>query len=89
LTGDAVSNLLSVLAKGQSKLQTPSWPKFNDSYRSYYLWREEVTAYIKDYGHGVGDRSLADQIKKHCVSKGTAEYLVFADSPQEMLNGSD
>jgi hypothetical protein len=67
LTGDAVTNLLSVLAKGQSKLQTPSWPKFNDSYRSYYLWKEEVTAYIKDYGHGVGDRSLADQIKKHCV----------------------
>jgi hypothetical protein len=31
LTGDAVANLLSVLAKGQSKLQTPNWPKFNDS----------------------------------------------------------
>jgi hypothetical protein len=86
LTGDAVSNLLSVLAKGQSKLQTPNWPKFNDSYRSYYVWKEEVTAYIKDYGHGVGDRSLADQIKKHCMSKGTAEYLVFADSPQEILD---
>jgi hypothetical protein len=34
LTGDAVANLLSVLAKGQSKLQTPNWPKFNDSYTS-------------------------------------------------------
>jgi hypothetical protein len=86
LTGDAVANLLSVLAKGQSKLQTPNWPKFNDSYRSYYLFKEEVMAYIKDHGHGVGDRSLADQIKKHCVSKGTAEYLVFADSPQEILD---
>jgi hypothetical protein len=86
LTGDAVANLLSVLAKGQSKLQTPNWPNFNDSYRSYYLFKEEVMAYIKDYGHGVGNRSLADQIKKHCVSKGTAEYLVFADSPQEILD---
>jgi hypothetical protein len=86
MTGDAVANLLSVLAKGQSKLQTPNWPKFNDSYRSYYLFKEEVMAYIKDYGHDVGDRSLADQIKKHCVSKGTAEYLVFADSPQEILD---
>jgi hypothetical protein len=86
LTGDAVASLLSVLAKGQSKLQTPNWPKFNDSYRSYYLFKEEVMAYIKDYGHGVGDRSLADQIKKHCVSKGTTEYLVFADSPQEILD---
>jgi hypothetical protein len=51
-----------------------------------YLFKEEVMAYIKDYGHGVGDRSLAEQIKKHCVSKGTAEYLVFADSPQEILD---
>jgi hypothetical protein len=66
-------------------LQTPNWPKFIDSYRSYYLFKEEVMAYIKDYGHGVGDRSLVDQIKNHCVSKGTAEYLVFADSPQEIL----
>jgi hypothetical protein len=82
LTDDAVANLLSVLAKGQSKLTTPAWPRFNDS---YYLFKEEVTAYIKDYGHGVGDRSLAEQIKKHCVSKGTAEYLVFADLPQEIL----
>jgi hypothetical protein len=48
LTGDAVANLLSVLAKGQSKLATPNWPKFNDSYRSYYLFKEEVMAYIKD-----------------------------------------
>jgi hypothetical protein len=86
LTGDAVANLLSVLAKGQSKLATLNWPRFNDSYRSYYLFKEEVMAYIKDYGHGVGDRSLAEQIKKHCVSKGTAEYLVFADSPQEILD---
>jgi hypothetical protein len=31
-----VANLLSVLAKGQSKLATPGWPKFTDSYRSFY-----------------------------------------------------
>jgi hypothetical protein len=86
LTADAVANLLSVLAKGQSKLVTPDWPKFNNSYQSYYLFKEEVTAYIKDYGHGVGDRSLAEQIKKHCMSKGTAEYLEFADWPQEILD---
>jgi hypothetical protein len=66
-------------------LATPDWPKFNDSYCSYYLFKEELTAYIKDYGHGVGDRSLADQIKKNCVSKGTAEYLVFADRPKDIL----
>jgi hypothetical protein len=32
LTANPVANLLSVLAKGQSKLATPDWPKFNDSY---------------------------------------------------------
>jgi hypothetical protein len=28
---------------------------------------------------------LAEQIKKHCLSKGTAEYLEFAVSPEEIL----
>jgi hypothetical protein len=34
---DTVTELLSVLARGQSKLPTPTWPKFNDSYRIYWL----------------------------------------------------
>jgi hypothetical protein len=85
LTETAVADLLSVLARGQSKLATPAWPKFKDSYRGFYLFKEELMAYIKDYGHGVSDRSLAEQIKKNCVSKGTAEFLVFAHSPQEIL----
>jgi hypothetical protein len=85
LTGNTVSDLLSVLARGHSKLPTPSWPKCNDSYRSYYVFKEELSAYIKDYGHGIGKRSLAEQIKKHCLSKGTADYLEFADSPEEIL----
>jgi hypothetical protein len=85
LTGNTVSDLLSVLARGHSKLPTPSWPKFNDSYRSYYVFKEELSAYIKDYGHGIGKRSLAEQIKKHCLSKGTADYLEFTDLPKEIL----
>jgi hypothetical protein len=36
-------------------------------------------------GKRVGKRSLAEQIKKHCLSKGTADYLEFADSPEEIL----
>jgi hypothetical protein len=42
-------------------------------------------AYVKDYGHGIGKRSLAEKIKKHCLSKGMADYLEFADSPEEIL----
>jgi hypothetical protein len=82
---DTVTELLSVLARGHSKLPTLAWPKFNDSYRGYYVFKEELSAYIKDYGHGVGKRSLAEQIKKHYLSKGTADYLEFADSPEEIL----
>jgi hypothetical protein len=85
LNDDSVTKLLSVLAKGQSKLATPSWPKFSDSYRSYYIFREELEAYVRDYEHGVSDRTLAQQIKQHCLSKGTADYVVFATSPKEIL----
>jgi hypothetical protein len=42
LNDDSVAKLLSVLAKGQSKLATPSWPKFGNNYRSYYIFREEL-----------------------------------------------
>jgi hypothetical protein len=85
LTDDSVAKLLSVLAKGQSKLATPSWPKFGDNYRSYYIFREELEAYVRDYAHGVSDRTLAQQIKQHCLSKGTADYVEFATSPKEIL----
>jgi hypothetical protein len=80
-----VAKLLSILAKGQSKLATPSWPKFGDNYRSYYIFREELEAYVRDYAHGVSDRTLAQQIKQHCLSKGTADYVEFATSPKEIL----
>jgi hypothetical protein len=85
LNDDSVAKLLSVLAKGQSKLATPSWPKFGDNYRSYYVFKEELEAYVRDYAHGVSDRTLAQQIKQHCLSKGTADYVEFATSPAEIL----
>jgi hypothetical protein len=74
-----------VLAKGQSKLATPSWPKFGDNYRSHYIFKEELEAYVRDYDNGVSDRTLAQQIKQHCLSKGTADYVEFATSPTEIL----
>jgi hypothetical protein len=70
LNDDSVAKLLSVLAKVQSKLVTPSWPKFGDSYCSYYVFKEELEAYVRDYAHGVSDRTLAQQIKQYCLSKG-------------------
>jgi hypothetical protein len=53
LSDDSVTKLLSVLAKRQSKLVTPSWPRFGNSYRSYYVFKEELEAYVRDYAHGV------------------------------------
>jgi hypothetical protein len=70
LNGDSVTKLLSVLAKGQSKLATPSWPIKSLCARSC-TW--------------VSDRTLAQQIKQHCLSKGTADYVEFATSPTEIL----
>jgi hypothetical protein len=78
LTDDSVVKLLSVLAEGQSKLATPAWPKFGDNYWSYHVFKEELEAYLRDYAHGVMDRTLAQQIKQHCLSKGTADYVEFA-----------
>jgi hypothetical protein len=40
---------------------------------------------VRDYAHGVSDRTLAQQIKQHCLSKGTADYVEFATSPKEIL----
>jgi hypothetical protein len=85
LNNISVVKLQSVLAKGQSKLATPSWPKFGDNYRSYYVFKEELEAYVRDYAHGVSDRTLVQQIKQHCLSKGTADYVEFATSPAEIL----
>jgi hypothetical protein len=86
LTNETVANLLSVLAKGQSKLATPGWPKFTDSYRSYDTFKEDLEAYLRDYGHGVSERTLAQQIKQHCLSKATAEYVEFSTTPTEILS---
>jgi hypothetical protein len=85
LTNETVASLLSVLAKGQSKLATPSWPKFADNYRSYNIFKEDLEVYLQDYGHGVSNRTLAQMIKQHCLSKGTTEYVEFATMPAEIL----
>jgi hypothetical protein len=77
-----------VLAKGQSKLATPEWPKFSDNYRSYYVFKEELEAYVRDYAHGVSDKTPAQQIKQHYLSKGTADYVEFATLPGEILTTS-
>jgi hypothetical protein len=44
-----------------------------------------LEAYVREYAHGVSDRTLAQQIKQHCLSKGTADYVEFATSPKEIL----
>jgi hypothetical protein len=79
------AEIIDLLARGHSRLPTPDWPRFNDTYRGYYTFKEKLSAYIKDYGYGVSQRSLAMGIRKHCLSKGTADFAEFADSPEEIL----
>jgi hypothetical protein len=77
---------LTTLAGGnRSKLPLPSWPKFNDSYSSYFAFKDELEAFIRDYGQGTSDRTLAQQIKSNCLSKNSAAYVEWAWSPAEIL----
>jgi hypothetical protein len=69
----------------RSKLPPPSWPKFNDSYRSYFAFKDELEAFIRDYGKGTSDRTLAQQIKANCLSKNLAAYVEWAWSPPAIL----
>jgi hypothetical protein len=67
LSSSQLQQLLTTLAGGaRSKL--PSWPRFNDSYRSFFAFKDELEAFIKDYGQGTSDRTLAQQIKNNCLS---------------------
>jgi hypothetical protein len=60
LSNSQLHHLLTTLAGGnRSKLPPPSWPKFNDSYRSFFTFKDELEAFIKDYGQGTSDRTLA------------------------------
>jgi hypothetical protein len=86
LSGSQLQLLLTTLAGGaRSKLPPPSWPKFNDSYRSFFAFKDELEAFIKDYGQGTSDRTLAQQIKNNCLSKSSAAYVEWAHSPAAIL----
>jgi hypothetical protein len=86
LSGSQLQQLLTTLAGGvHSKLPPPSWPKFNDSYRSFFAFKDELEAFIKDYGQGTSDRTLAQQIKNNCLSKSSAAYVEWAHSPAAIL----
>jgi hypothetical protein len=69
LSNSQLQQLLTTLAGGaRSKLPPPSWPKFNDSYPSFFTFKDELEAFIKDYSQGTSDRTLAQQIKSNCLS---------------------
>jgi hypothetical protein len=87
MTSSQLCQLINSLAAGSSrpKLPPPAWPKFNDSYRSYFAFKEELQDFIRDYGQGTSDRTLAQQIKANCLSKNSAAYVEWAWSPAAIL----
>jgi hypothetical protein len=87
VTSSQLCQLINSLAAGsnRSKLPPPAWPKFNDSYRSYFAFKEELQDFIRDYGQGTSDRTLAQQIKANCLSKNSAAYVEWAWSPAAIL----
>jgi hypothetical protein len=48
LTSSQLCQLINSLVGGtnRSKLPPPAWPKFKDSYRSYFAFKEELQAFI-------------------------------------------
>jgi hypothetical protein len=79
LSNSQLHQLLTTLAGGaRSKLPPPSWPRFNDSYRSFFTFKDKLEGFIKDYGQGTSDRTLAQQIKNNCLSKSPAAYVEWA-----------
>jgi hypothetical protein len=78
LSSSQLCQLINTLVGGTncSKLLPPAWPKFNDSYRSYFAFKEELQAFIRDYGQGTSDRILAQQIQANCLSKNSVAWGV-------------
>jgi hypothetical protein len=87
LSSSQLCQLINTLVGGtsRSKLGPPAWPKFNDSYRSYFAFKEELQAFIRDYGRGTSDRTLAQQIKANCMSKNSAASVEWAWLPAAIL----
>jgi hypothetical protein len=86
LSSSQLQLLLTTLASGaRSKLPPPSWPKFNHSYRSFFTFKDELEAFIKDYGQGSSDRTLAQQIKINCLSNSSPAYVECAHLPAAIL----
>jgi hypothetical protein len=52
---------------------------------SYFTFKGELEAFIRDYGQGVSDRTLAQQIKYNCLSTNLALYVGWAWSPAAIL----
>jgi hypothetical protein len=87
MTSSQLCQLINSLAAGSNrpKLPPPAWPTFKDSYRSYFAFKEELQDFIRDYGQGTSDRTLAQQIKANCLSKNSAAYVEWAWSPAAIL----
>jgi hypothetical protein len=58
------------------------YPKFNDTYRGYYIFMEEVVAYITDYCIVYTGRMVAGLIKQYCLSSNTKVLVGQANSSQ-------
>jgi hypothetical protein len=58
------------------------YPKFNDTYRGYYIFMEEVVAYITDYSIVYTGRRVAGLIKQYCLSSNTKVLVGQANSSQ-------
>jgi hypothetical protein len=68
------------------RIGVPDWPCFEDNHRSFHAFREKLTAYIHDYAQGVQARTLAETVKKKCLTQQTKEMVLHEDMVEGTLN---
>ena len=72
--------------KPTPKTVAPDWPVFEDTYRSFFSFRRDLLAYIDDYCEDLNPETVVSQVKKHCLSKTTAEQVKSRQTVQEVLD---
>jgi len=80
--GSAVSK-----AVHRKKHQTlvPSWPKFDDSYRNFPKFNEDIRGYLADFCEDYTEKSCVLLMKEHCFSAVTNARISHLKTVDEIL----
>jgi len=61
-------------------------PKFNDTYRGFPRFVEDINAYRQDYWGNLSERTIVNKLLDECLSEETAEKVSHFRTMQEVLD---